>query len=246
MISALYILHYGKTWLHWSMRSVRDFVDEVYVFYTSTPSHGHQTVLHNPETREELYEISMGHHAVWHDCPAFRNEGEHRTYAMEICKKAGSDLVLVVDADEIWHPEVLSRALTFVKSEQMSQSYRVGMRHFWRSLKWICDDEAMPTRFVKPCATGGIGYLDPVRIGKAFHMGYAQPPSIIEYKQSIHGHKGEWRNGWFEQKFLPWNPLIRDVHPTCVDYWNPKPYKDNGELEYLVGDSPYFGMDIIR
>ena len=78
-------------------------------------------------------------------------------------------------------------------------------------------------------------------------MGYAQTPEIICYKMQIHGHLAEWRPNWYEDKFLAWQPGVKDVHPTCRDnFWEPKPYVDDGTLEKLTFDHPYFGRDIIK
>jgi hypothetical protein len=79
-------------------------------------------------------------------------------------------------------------------------------------------------------------------------MGYAQTPKIINYKQNIHGHKNEWRPGWYDNTFLPWQPGMNDVHPTNVNYWTPIPYVDDkhGTLAYLCDDHPYYMEHIIK
>lgn len=247
--AACYILHYGREWLMWSLRSVMDFVDDAYIFYTPTPSHGHSTAMVNPESRDELFDIANLMDAIWIDCPRhFAHEGEHRTFAVETLKQRGFDTVVVVDADEVWDQEVMAQALRAAKEDTTARSFRIGMRHFWRSLKWVCDDPAMPTRIIKPSMPldAPEAYL-PGYVGKVFHMGYAQSAEIIQYKQSIHGHKNEWRPGWFENIFMDWIPGRGDVHPTCIDYWNPVKYEDDPShtLEHLVGDHPYYAMEII-
>ena len=226
------------------MRSVRSIVDEIYVFYTSRPSHGHGTDLRNPETRDELYNIAKPYQPIWHDAVGYQHEGIHREFAVELCKNAGANLVVVVDADEIWDQEALQNAVTYTQSKPY-HSFRVGARHFWRSLKWICDDPAMPTRFIRTDLPRDAGE-EYFHSGKFFHMGYAQSPSIVYYKMNIHGHKAELRPRWFEKKFLEWKPGDKDVHPTNENFWNPVPYVDDGTLEYIVGDHPYWGKDIIE
>lgn len=254
-VYACYIVHYGVEWLYWSIRSVADFVDKTFVFYTPVPSHGHATNLVCPETREQLRTsliplMLKDYELHWFDCSGFTHEGEHRTFAVNTCKERGADIVLVVDADEVWVPEQLDYAINFVKNDDAKyRVYCVGMRHFWRSTKWVCDDQAMPTRLLNLHNDNGnvAQYVDPNHV-KVLHMGYAQSPKIIEYKQSIHGHKAEWRPGWFENIFLPWEPGKGDVHPTNLNYWTPVLCQDDtcGTMEYLIGDHPYWGMDIIK
>lgn len=244
-ITASYILHYGKQWLFHSMRSVRPFVDEIRVFYTPKPSHGHTSQLQCPETRDELHSISKQFDAVWHE-GLYSQEGQHRDYAIASCKDAGADVILVVDADEIWLPEELSWALSEVTHGDLAGKYgqyRVNMLHFWRSLDWVCRDNMYPLRII--CCRPPIeGYLQHDKC-QPLHMGYAQTPEIIEYKMSIHGHKAEIRPGWFEQKFLAWEPGMGDVHPTCEDTWTPRPY-DKGLISDVVGDHPYFHLGVIE
>lgn len=244
MRAAYYGLHYGKEWLKWSMRSIRNYVDEIHVFYVSRPSHGTQTSLLCPESRLELKGIADEFDAIWWDCPHFNWEGEHRDYAVKLLTDRGADTILVVDADEIWQPFHLDSALEYAESEDCPVT-RVYMRHFWRSLKWVCNDGAAPARILRPNSTKEYeGYDD---TGKVYHMGYAQTPEIVFYKQQIHGHIAEWRKGWFEHKFLGWFPGMEDVHPTNIDFWTPiqTDFETYEYLKQLCGDHPYFDLDII-
>lgn len=241
IIVASYILHYGKEWLHWSMRSVAPFVDSIFVFYTPEPSHGHTTTLDCPDSRDELFRIAARFGVQWYE-GAYRHEGEHRDFAVNTCMtEASADMVLVVDADEVWDPVLLSDVLTKARDSD-ARVLRVHASHFWRSVNWICYDEAMPVRVIKRSGDGE-GCVG--RRPGFWHFGYAQSPETVRYKMSIHGHKNELRLGWFEKKFLAWRPGIGDVHPTNVDFWNPEPF-DRTELFELVGDHPYYKEGIIE
>jgi hypothetical protein len=66
----------------------------------------------------------------------------------------------------------------------------------------------------------------------------------MNYKWLIHGHKGELRPNWHQQKFRNWHPGMTDVHPTNDDFWDPVPY-DKYQIEGLIGDHPYFPLEII-
>jgi len=250
VISSCTILHYGKEWLAWSLRSVADVVDKMYVVYSPTPSMGSTTTLQCPDTRNELMDIAADCGAYWNDCPEhYGAEWQHRAYAMGLCEKLGSNLIVILDADEVWDPFDLEYAIKFVEAEQMGSKYRVGMRHFWRSTKWVCDDQAQPERFVKigdSLRKDSYSYIP--SIIKPYHFGYAQSPALVNYKMEIHGHKSEIRPGWYDNIFLPWKPGDKDVHPTNKDnWWEPKPYIDTeGKLEFLIGDHPYWNKDIIE
>ena len=246
-IGALYIVHYGMQYLKWSIRSVQDQVDGVFVFYTNTPSHGHQTNVQCPETRQMIIDSIQGMNVNWHDCGPFSHEGAHRDFAEKAMADMGYDHLLIVDADEIWDPFLLEKFIAFgVKSP--ARHVCVGMRHFWRSLKWVCDDDCEPNRMVNVKHTNGDSYY-PLDGGKVFHMGYAQSVKLTAYKISIHGHLGEWRNDWWQEKFLRWRSGsdITDVHPTNLNFWTPAPYVDNNnKLMKLVYDHPYWHKELIE
>ena len=194
----------------------------------------------NPDRESDLYDTALQFGAVWYS-NVYRHEGEHRDFAVKTCINDGADIVMVVDSDEIWDPGILQNMLSCVKKGD-GRIWRISMRHFWRSLGWICDDSAMPVRFIK-AAGHGEQYI-PAGL-KCWHMGYAQSSRLIAYKMSIHGHKGEIRPNWLSEKFSNWKPGVKDVHPTnCDNFWDPKPF-DRNEIGNLVGDHPYFRMEII-
>jgi hypothetical protein len=155
----------------------------------------------------------------------------------------GYDSLLIVDADELWDEFLLGNFIKFGTSSY-AKVIRVGMRHFWRSLQWICDDECAPHRMTNKVGEGEAYY--PMNAGRVFHMGYAQSSKIIGYKMSIHGHKNEVRSRWYENTFLAWKPGDLDVHPTNErHFWDPKRYVDDNKLKWLVYDHPYRNMELI-
>lgn len=252
-VIACYILHYGKEWLKWSMRSVAPYVDGFLVSYTDQPSHGHGTDLRCHETEEDLKTIVRGFahtHRVHWTKNRFNHEGQHRESAVQDCVNMGADVVLVVDADEIWEPRHLAMTLAHVRNDinmyrgGRYHSYRVPFRHFWKSTSWVCNDPAQPTRVIVPhVRDNSEGYI-PAEYGMVNHFGYAQSSNIVWYKMHIHGHKAEWRQEWWSEKFIHWQPGVIDVHPTNHDFWNPEPF-DEKKLYHLIGDHPYYGLDII-
>lgn len=91
------ILHYGLDYVGSALRSVYDHVDTIHVVYSAHPSHGTQTNLTPPDSREDLMAaaLDVGPKVQWHDVDRFWTEGPHRDYALSLCN---GDLALVVDA----------------------------------------------------------------------------------------------------------------------------------------------------
>lgn len=248
---AYYVLHYGKEYLAWSIRSVQDAVDEIHVLYTDRPSFGHQTQLRCPDSESELKKEAhrfANKPIIWHR-GHWGQEGAHRGEIEKIAKARGAELVLVVDADEIWAPGLAKSSLESVLANNGARSTLVRMIHFWRSLSWVCRDPAMPSRILDlRHPPGGVWYLQP-QDQPVYHLGYAQSEAVTKYKWTIHGHQNELRPRWLEEKFLGWKPGIGDVHPTCEQgFWTPEQIDPEtiAELQRVLGDHPYWKQEIIR
>jgi len=238
---AIVPLHYGREWLWWAIRSVRDVVKETHVFYTETPTNSHFTNVPCPESREELKAIVAYSGAHWHEYAGPPHEGPHVDYGRNYCYNKGADMVLRLDADEIWPARLLQYALQ-TAADNDAKDLRVPLQHYWRSVDWVCRDDAMPVRITKPTGEGEVS-LD-YGHGLIHHFGYAQSPKITKYKWLIHGHLAELRPGWWDERFMAWHPAQLDVHPTSKDYWNAAAFSKSS-IAHLIGDHPYFDMEFI-
>ena len=246
---AYYALHYGKEYLAWSIRSIQDAVDEIHVLYSDRPSFGYNTSLTCPDTEEELKKEAyrfLQKPLFWHQ-GHWNGEGVHRNEILKIAKERSVDQILTVDADELWAPEAVKEALE-ISAKRHERTVLVRFIHFWRSLGWVCKDPCMPVRIIN-LNGDGLWYLSPQEY-PVLHFGYAQDPTLVRYKESIHGHKGEWRAMWFENKFLVWTPRneIGDVHPTNVNFWTPEAV--DTQTGILIGkllyDHPYLNKKLIE
>lgn len=240
---AYMIIHYGRDYAPYAIQAIDPLVDRIHVLYTPTPSHGHAANVPCPETREELRAACEGASGkvFWREAP-FRAEGAQRDYALSLCRPGG--LALVVDCDEVWRPDVLETALQMAW-DGSARTWRLRFTTLWRSFRWVCRDEMLPERIhdLRPGRQERWAAIPP-ELGEIHHFGYAVRDKIMRYKMLCHGHKGEWRPGWYEQKWSPWPP-VQDVHPTCVGFWNPKPY-DPAALAPNMRDHPFWGLERIE
>lgn len=250
MRAAYIALHYGREHLAWAIRSIQDAVDEIHILYTAEPSFGHATKLTCPDTRTQLAKESLRFATKpihWHEGVGWRNEGQHRSTITAIAQQRGISQLLCVDADEVWAPGAAAEALALAEASQ-ARTVLVRMVHFWRSFDWMCQDPSMPTRIINVGEfEKELWYLSPQPV-PVLHFGYAQSLETVRYKQDIHGHKAEWRENWFAEKFLPNPGTVGDVHPTCeLDFWTPKPTPPEirDVLSATMHDHPYYGLPVI-
>lgn len=242
------IVHYGQDYIGWAIRSVYPLVEQAHVLYTPTPSHGHGTNTPPIESDSDILlamiEADPDKKAHWYEVWNTRQEGQHRDLAVSTCQRAGADLVVVLDCDEVWPAETLRAALDFVWSQNTARNWLINFTHLWRSFNWCCRDDAWPVRILDLRHTEGTGYV-PRELGPSYHFGYAVTDRVMRYKWEIHGHKNELRPGWFAEKWAAWPPPP-DCHPANErGYWNPEPF-DKEQLPEFMRAHPFYPLERIE
>lgn len=242
-------LHYGRDYLAYAIRSVIDHLDEYHVLYTPVGSHGHHTHIPCPETRDELYALAQqaaGDKLRWHD-GRWAHEGQQRDSIHQIAPDA--DVVIVLDADEIW-PEILIASAVAIPQHigGYPKRVRMPMTHYWRSMhRAVLHDPALPVRVIYPQVANNDerAHAAPLNISLS-HMGYAQRPEIVQYKQLTHGHRNEWRRDvdWFRDVFMANRQT--DCHPVGSEYWNPEAVDPLDYMPEWMSEHPYYGLEVIE
>lgn len=243
-VISLTILHYGLDYLEWALRSIRDEVDECYVLYTPAGSFGFQSDTHCPEREPELHDAAKrgaGYKLRWHK-GHYYSEGLHRDMINRLCRDY--TYMMVVDADEIWQAGLASDVIHHFERHPEQKSVRIATPQFWRSFWRGMPNDGLYAEHGWKAGQGVPGaYLESDK--KLFHFGYAQNEAVTYYKQYTHGHRREWRWGWYDEKFIP-NAQI-DIHPVMVNFWNAEaldPFAMG--LPGWMHEHPYSKMEIIR
>jgi len=211
-VLAYYPIHYGAEYLNASIKSIDTLVDKIVILYTPSPSYGYQTDIPCPESEEELRAIaeSSSSKIEWMNIGGSTNEGRHRGIAFN--QAEGFDIMLPVDADEIWETSSLERC---IKETYDGSSWRrniSGFVNFWKSFNWACYDSFQPARAFN---LNRNNLIEESIQGTIYHFGYAQSEKIMNYKFEIHGHKSEIKPGWLQNTYYGWEPGKLDLHPTC-------------------------------
>lgn len=252
-------LLYGRDYLGWAIRSIIDHVDEHHIIYSPIGAHGHRTSTPCPETRDELYAIASaaaGSKLRWHD-GEWPHEGAQRDSIHEYAPDA--DVIIVLDADEIWPEGMVEHAIQRTIQYPTIQRFRAEMVHYWRSFyRCILHDPAYPIRVINRRGTDNekefyleipnpeITYRQPFRL-HINHMGYAQRPEIVRYKLETHGHRNEIRHDvdWFNDVYMNIR-RDKDLHLVGSQYWNTEDVNPWDYLPAFMKSHPYATMDIIE
>lgn len=230
-------LHYGADYLRESLLSVIDLCDVFVILHTPIPSYGFGTNVVCPETEEELRAIAQdvcGNKLVW-SSKKYGSEGEHRKAIYGFTR--GFDLLLAVDADEVFDTEQLRKGLE-IAAVGVHRNYGInGYINLWRSFNHACYDGFLPIRVINlKNKHTEMSSLD-VTI---WHFSCCQSKKIMDYKYLIHGHKDEIRSNWLQDFY--YSDRMNDVHPVAIGLWNAKEYNKELMPSYLK-EHPYFNLE---
>lgn len=239
-------LHYGKSYMASAIRSVIDYVDEMWIAYSDVGSHGTRTNIPCPDTRDELLTIAQqaaGDKLGWVD-GRWSRENEQRNVIHEVV--ADADAIVVVDSDELY-PEGLIPDLLQQTSAWHRKRIRVPFVHFYRDFRHcIIHDPSFPERLIYPQVQESSEATAQTR--PIAHMGYCQPAETIRYKLEIHGHKADLRctpDEYVDRIYLD-RSRWTDLHPVGSEHWNAEPVNPFDYLPAWMQEHPFANRDVIE
>lgn len=238
-------IHYGVEYLECSLKSIVNSVDKMVVAYSRNPSHGHSTSVSCPDKESDILNICqkvLGDKLIWVAKDSFDNESQHRAVKYEFA--FGFDLVLSIDADEVFKEDEIKPALEFAYNNPERYYGINGYINLWRSFSYACYDGFRPIRIEKVMANNTLQNLNcPLTI---WHFSTCQSQPLMNYKYKVFGHASEVRDNWLEDIYYSWTPSNQfdDVHVVSLKLWNPVPYDKNLMPEYLK-NHPNFNQNIV-
>jgi hypothetical protein len=244
------MLHYGSEYLADAIKSIDPFVEKINILYGETPSH--QAPVEGaicPDTRAELQIIAneASNKINWIDVnPKSKRVlfEEHQHLAKAFLHADKADMMLRIDADEVWNKDSLQDCID--KSWDLDSRYIgiYGFVNFWRSLDHVVIDRFGPIRIHNMKSSNRKPeFLE----GTIYHFGYAVTEASMKYKLGIHGHKDHWKPGWLE-RWLDWTPetVGENWHPCTDAYWHTVDPFDKYQLPEYMHTHKYFNTEIIK
>jgi len=214
-------IHYGVEYLKESLLSVVDHVDEMVIAYSKNPSHGHGTKHACPDSEEDIIKICadvLGDKLIWRRSEFYSCEADHR--AVRYKHSDGYDLILTIDADEVFKEFDIQNALTFAYNNKERYYGINGYVNFWRSFNFACYDGFRPIRIENLNNANQLQNINcPLTI---YHFSTCQSEAIMRYKYKIFGHASEVRPSWLDGIYYAWSPdnQIQDIHCVAFGLWN--------------------------
>ena len=83
----------------------------------------------------------------------------------------------------------------------------------------------------------------PIINATIYHFGYAVRKEVMKYKISVHGHRSEWRDDFFNlwDKWQP-NNRIGQFHPTSYQIWHEIRPFNRSELPSHLHNHPFYKL----
>lgn len=228
-------IHYGKEYLRESLMSIINHVEEMVVAYSKYPSHGQRVKQDCPDTEEEIFLICKevcGDKLIWRRSDSYVSEAHHRD--VRYAHAQGYDLILTIDADEVFEEKEIDNALQYAFNNPERYYGIKGYVNFWRSFDFACYDGFRPIRIENLHNMNQKQNLEcPLTI---YHFSTCQSEPVLRYKMKAFGHASEIRNRWFEDKYYAWTKenQVQDIHPVSLNLWNAAPFDRNKLPAYLL------------
>jgi len=235
-------LHYGREYLEACITSIDPHVDKILILYTESPSYGQNRGLRNPETREELTAIAnkASDKIQWVEVSHTSQENKHREMVFRYAQ--GYDLIMAVDADEIFTDIEAMKEAAFETGARNINVAGSQWQHFWRSFNEVHRDGFAPTRF--HCVNNTTQSAT-IHCGQIYHMGYAQSEELTRYKISVHGHKSI-PGSWFNDKWLKYvKGVTKTLHPDSETVWIETESFDKATLPKVLKEHKYYNLNRI-
>lgn len=238
-------LFYGKEYLRESLLSIRDHVDKMVIAYTINPSHGFGTSAKNPDLMHEMHEISvsvLGDKLIWDVREGYHNESQHRGRKYHYSN--GYDLVLTIDADEVFKEDEIKNALEYAYNNPERYYGIKGYLNFWRNFEHVCLDGFRPVRIENLNRENtSVNIECPLTI---YHFSTCQSEAIMRYKYKVFGHASEIKPNWLDAVHYAWTPdnNFGDLHPVSIGLWNTVKF-DKTTLPQYLKDHPNYNKWLV-
>lgn len=261
-VAANYTAFYGEAYVKYSLRSVYPFVDYILIalgeksWARGAMGLRDDRIDNIEKALEEFLKEEDPDHKIIIFKGTWASDTIQRNFLLDRCRGL-VDYALLVDTDEIWEPQELKTLLSYPKDYPNEKVFRVGIKHYYRSLYWRhIPDEHLVNYLVKVEGTKHkwiraiVDTTTKLDVpGKQVpvwyhHYGYALPTKFVKKKISFWGHCGEVTDNWFEDIYTKWTPNgdVKAYSPTG-DYWEPL---KKCKLIDIMKDHPFAKKELIK
>lgn len=258
-VIAVYVIHYGRDYLEYSIQSIYNHVDKIIISVGLKSWAYNRSKPIDPSFLSYILDLPKKYPKIEIVTGEWSIEEDQRNSTIEYARSF--DYYFLLDHDEIYDPTDLDKLYEFVDNHPQNAVFKIPFINFWRSFGYVLE-ESHPTpvqrffrtgrrfRFKLSCLSG---YKARTHINveccKCFHFSYAQTPEAIKYKIGTWMHAPELAADWYESVFEKW-PQNRQMENLFLIANNEKVWKraitfDKIQLPEFMKLHPFYEMDII-
>ena len=231
------------------------FVEKIYVAYSPV------AWTYNPEARAQIpnptpltiLETSEFFDKIEVIRGEWCTDEETRNACLERAKEDGFDYLIIQDPDEFYFHADYARNLQEILDHPHYEQYVTPWICFWKTLGYVLLDKngsgitgypqfavnlKKDVHFVWSRTTGAVS--ERLLPGVCYHLSYVLSDKELRSKLSTWAHTNDFNTGeWFRNKWLDWNPLMRNLHPIYPSTWTiAVPFNDPVPEELEGYESP--------
>jgi hypothetical protein len=245
-IASLTLAYNQGDYIEYCLKGLARSVGALLVMFSERP-----WTTYNPSARKEFHQVDNTRQILTRlqsELPHLRViagewdcEEDMRNRGLAVARELGFELLLIVDADEFYHEDDLARIQELLVDTPESDGWWCRMRVPFKYCDYVIveEDHYLPVvvrtregvKFVNRRLPDGRRIKLPADL-VCYNMGFVLPDDRMYEKMRTYGHAHEVVEGWFEEKWLPWTPDAKDLHPReprrwpCVTRCDPRDYPE--------------------
>ena len=140
-IAAVYCLYNEEEYIAYSIRSIYEFVDRIYVLLGQVPYRAY-----NPQARETftlhdrteaiVRELAATHPKIELIMGAWDDEMAHRNAGVRLCRRDGMQYYFLVDGDEVYRADHLAHLRQDIQDHPEAGQFIIKCDTLWRSFRY--------------------------------------------------------------------------------------------------------------
>jgi len=234
---ATHILLFNQDrWILKNIEMIAPFVDKIYVAWSEFPWS------YNPQARgqfknnsnPEILKQSLFYDKIELIVGTWDLEEDQRNSCLDAAKRDGMDYLLIIDADEFYHPSDLKRLIDNIKANPDFDYYTTPWFTYWKDFNHIVVDgnnnhiNGYPevalnlkynNRFVRCRRPSGTKIKQSSSI--CGHASYVLTDKECWSKINTWGHAHQFnKDVWYKNKWINWNEDTTDLHPINPRAWH--------------------------
>jgi len=250
-IGAIVAVNCDEDNIEYCLKGIYDFCDKVVVVYSNTnwmnekkEDRTIEIIDKFPDPLNKL-KIIKG---------SFVTQPGQRTVGLEYLREENYDYVFVVDSDEIYKPENLLNAKSFIEQNKNIQQFRVNWCQMWKTLDYIITPKGK--LFViykiddKFCFTGPSRNTSTPKKTKfeflpnvdCFHLTCVCSNEYMKEKLGTRTYRNSIVKNWYENIWLKWTFEMRNLHPTSPKVYEKAILFDKTILPDFMKNHKFYGF----